>query len=154
MVDGKAWGSRGTHETHVSPPALSLAPRPADPPSFRERTLARLVDHVRTLIPIDGVTFMTVDQRGTIERTVGWFADEKLRDAFDGLLATTLERDRALFLPRVDAWEAAPTLLAAAGERLGARPSSPARCAPRSVRCWASWWSPRSIPDARCAGAT
>jgi GAF domain-containing protein len=119
MVDGKAWGSRGTHETHVSPPALSLAPRPADPPSFRERTLARLVDHVRTLIPIDAVTFMTVDQRGTIERSVGWFADEKLRNAFDGLLATTLERNRALFLPRVDAWEAAPSLLAAAGDRLG-----------------------------------
>jgi hypothetical protein len=113
---------------------LSLAPAATDPPSFRERTLARLVDHVRTLIPVGAVTFVTVDERrGTIERSAGWFAAADLRDAlgapgsvaFDGprrvLMAAALERDRPLFLPRLDAWEAARELLAAAVESLGPR---------------------------------
>lgn len=100
---------------------VPLASPAADPPSFRERTLARLVDHVRTLIPVGAVTIMTVDeQHGTIKRSAGWSDGEDLRRAFDGLLAAALERDRPLFLPRVDAWEAAPKLLTAAGERLGA----------------------------------
>jgi GAF domain-containing protein len=112
--------------------SVSLATTAPDPPSFRERTLARLVDHVRTLIPVGAVTFVTVDERrGTIERSAGWFADETLRDALgapsridpDGrrrnLLGAALERDRPLFLPRVDVWEAAPELLAVAVESLG-----------------------------------
>jgi GAF domain-containing protein len=112
--------------------SASLVTTATDPPSFRERTLARLVDHVRTLIPVGAVTFITVDdRRGTIERSAGWFADSTLGDALgapssvdpDGrrrqLLGAALERDRPLFLPRIDAWEAAPELLAVAVESLG-----------------------------------
>ncbi|MGH2715216.1 MAG: hypothetical protein ACRDM7_15250, partial [Thermoleophilaceae bacterium] len=79
------------------------------------------MDHVRTLIPVDAVCFGTIDERrGAVEHTAGWFADAQLSEAFDGLLEAVLERDRPLFLPRVDAWEAAPALLAAGGESLGA----------------------------------
>jgi GAF domain-containing protein len=112
--------------------SVTLVTTAADPPSFRERTLARLVDHVRTLIPVGAVTFVTVDdRRGTIERSAGWFADAALGEALgapssidpDGrrrnLLGAALERDRPLFLPRIDAWEAAPELLAVAVESLG-----------------------------------
>ena len=93
----------------------------------------RLVDHVRTLIPVGAVTFVTIDEeRETIERSTGWFADEALRDALGapasqpldrrrrGLVEAALERERPLLLPRVDAWEASPDLLAAAIESLGA----------------------------------
>jgi GAF domain-containing protein len=101
--------------------SLPLAYAAADPSSFRERTLTRLVGHVRTLIPVGAVTFVTVDERrGTVERSAGWFADARLRDAFDGLIKAVLERDRPLFLPRIDAWEAAPQLLAATGGQIGA----------------------------------
>jgi GAF domain-containing protein len=116
----------------VPPPSLTLGPRPAEAPSFRERTLARLVEHVRTLIPVDAVTFVTVDEpRPTLQPSVGWFADPRLRDELAGpaaamldgrrrgLVDAALERERPLFLPRVDAWEAAPDLLAAAVESLG-----------------------------------
>jgi Stage II sporulation protein E (SpoIIE)/GAF domain len=106
--------------------SLSQVSPASDPPSFRARTLARLVDHVRALIPVGAVTFATVEKpsaggqarRGRIERSAGWFADERHRDAFDSLLDAVLERDRPLFLPRVDAWEAAPKLLGAADEAL------------------------------------
>jgi GAF domain-containing protein len=95
--------------------SLPLAPRSADPPSFRERTLARLVDHVRALIPVDAVAFATAGEPGR-SYSDGWFAAPELRNALDGLVEAALERDRPLFLPRVDAWEAAPKLLAGAGE--------------------------------------
>jgi GAF domain-containing protein len=116
----------------VPPPTSTLATRPADPPSFRERTLAQLVDHVRALIPVGAVTFVTLDEhRGRLERSGGWFADPDLRDALGGpgtvllnagrrtLLEATLERERPLFLPRVDAWEAAPELYDHAVASLG-----------------------------------
>ena len=112
--------------------SLSLVSPIAGSDSFRERTLARLVDHVRTLLPVGAVTFVTVDEeRSTIERCAGWFADDDLREALGapgrgpldprrrGLVEAALERERPLFLPRVDAWEAAPDLLAAAVESLG-----------------------------------
>ena len=105
---------------------------PDDRGTFRERTLGRLVEHVRALIPVDAVTFVTVDEtRGTVERSAGWFADAVLSEALgppasrrlDGrrrdLVRTVIERERPLLLPRVDAWEAAPDLEAAAAESLG-----------------------------------
>jgi GAF domain-containing protein len=104
----------------------------ATSPSTRERTLARLIEHVRTLIPVSAVAFVAVDQeRGAIERSAAWFADDALRDVLgspgthplDGrgrqLVEAALERDRPFLLPRLDAWEAAPDLLAAAVDALG-----------------------------------
>jgi GAF domain-containing protein len=91
----------------------------ADRPSLGERTLSRLVDHMRALIPAGAVAFVTV-RRGEVEHTAGWFADPSLREAFEVLAEAVAERDRMLFLPRVDAWEAAPLLLEAAAAPLGA----------------------------------
>jgi GAF domain-containing protein len=91
----------------------------ADRPSLRERTLARLVEHVRTLIPADAVSFVTV-RRGKVEHTAGWFADTELRGSFEELAEAVAERDRPLFLPRVDAWEAAAKLLRTGPRPLGA----------------------------------
>jgi serine phosphatase RsbU (regulator of sigma subunit) len=68
----------------------------ADRPGLRERTLARLVDHVRTLIPADAVTLVTV-RRGKVEHTAGWFADPALREGFEKLAEAVAERDRTLY---------------------------------------------------------
>jgi GAF domain-containing protein len=110
----------------------SLSSPATEPGSFRDRIFARLVEHVHTLIPVEAVTFFTVDERqGTIERSAAWFADDALRDVFGtpgsqpldprgrGLVEAALERDRPLLLPRIDAWQAAPDLLAAMVESLG-----------------------------------
>jgi GAF domain-containing protein len=88
-------------------------------PSLRERTLARLVEHTRALIPAGAVAFVTV-RRGKVEHTAGWFADAGLRGPVEELAAAVAERDRPLFLPRVDAWEAAAKLPGTAPEALGA----------------------------------
>ena len=101
-----------------------------DPPG--DRTLARLIEHVRALLPVGAVAIVTVDEaRGTVERCAGWFADPKLGEALGPpgshalderrrvMVRTILERDRALHLPRLDEWEAAPALLTAAVESLG-----------------------------------
>ena len=91
----------------------------ADRPSSRETTLARLVDHVRALLPAGAVTFVTVCS-GKVEHTAAWFADPGLRKPFEELAEAVAEGDRTLFLPRLDAWEAAPSLLDAAGRPLAA----------------------------------
>ena len=91
----------------------------ADHPSLRERTLARLVEHVQALIPAHAVAFVTV-RRGKVEHTAGWFADEALRGPFAELAEAVAERDRPLFLPRVDTWEAAAKLLRTGPRPLGA----------------------------------
>ena len=101
-----------------------------DPPG--DRTLARLIGHVRALLPVGAVAIVTVDEaRNTVERCAGWFADPKLGEALGPpgshalderrrvMVRTILERDRALHLPRLDKWEAAPALLSAAVESLG-----------------------------------
>ena len=88
----------------------------ADRPSFREKTLARLVEHARALLPAGAVTFVTV-RHGKVEHAAGWSVDPKLRETFEMLAATVAEHDRTLFLPRVAAWEAA-RVPAAAGELL------------------------------------
>ena len=91
----------------------------ADRSSLRERTLARLVQHVRALIPADAVSFVTV-RRAKVEHTAGWFADTELHGSFEELAEAVAERDRPLFLPRVDAWEAAAKLLRTGPKPLGA----------------------------------
>jgi GAF domain-containing protein len=96
-----------------------LASPASDRPSFRERTLARLVDHVRALMPVSAVTFATVDTRRTaVEGSASWYAEPELRAPFERLLEAVLDRDRSLFLPRLDAWEAAPAELVAGASPL------------------------------------
>jgi GAF domain-containing protein len=101
-----------------------LASAAAEQPSLKERTLARLVDHVRTLIPVDAVTLVTA-AGGQPEHTAGWFAEAGLRDALEQLGRVTLERDGPLFIPRLGAWQAAASAIACplrteTGEVLGA----------------------------------
>src|SRR5215211_1325320 len=117
---------------HPMSPPLS-DPTPSATGSWRERTFGRLIDHLRALLPVGGAAFLTVDEdRGRVEHAAGWYATDELRDALEapggrplsrgrrGLVEATLDRDRPLFLPSVDAWEAAPDLLAITVEALGA----------------------------------
>jgi GAF domain-containing protein len=97
-----------------------------------DATLARVIEHVRTLLRADGVAFLAVDrERGRVEPLAEWFASPELREAIEpageraydpsrpGLVEYALEADRPLVLPRIDAWEAAPGLLAVAVDTLG-----------------------------------
>jgi len=81
---------------------------------------------------VDGAAFLVVDRdRRWIEPLSDWFASPDLRDAIEpetcrpydrlrpGLVEFAVERDRSLLLPRVDAWEAAPDLLAGVVQALG-----------------------------------
>jgi GAF domain-containing protein len=86
------------------PPA---PPAPASPAPWRERTLARLVQHVRAVLPVSAVAFLTVDAGGG--DPIGWFADEDIHAALVACMPQ-LVRGRSLLLPRVEAWQAAPEL--------------------------------------------
>jgi GAF domain-containing protein len=113
----------------------STLPPPApsrDPNGWSERTSARLVEDIRALLRVDAVAFVTVDnERGQLERAAGWFATPELSEALQpagaralargrrGLVEAALERERPLLLPRVEAWEAAPDLLADLAGELG-----------------------------------
>jgi GAF domain-containing protein len=98
----------------------------------RDRTLERLLDHVRRLMHADGVAFLVVDeQRKWVESIADWFLSADLREAIEpvprrrydharpGLVEFALERDRPLLLPRVEAWEAAGELLDSTRDALG-----------------------------------
>ena len=113
----------------------STLPPPApsrDPNGWNERSSARLVEDIRALLRVDAVAFVTVDnERGHLERAAGWFATPELSEALQpvggralqqgrrGLVEAALERERPLLLPRVEAWEAAPDLLADLMDALG-----------------------------------
>jgi serine phosphatase RsbU (regulator of sigma subunit) len=100
-------------QTSTLPPA---SPAPTTPAPWRQRTLERLVQHVRAVLPVSAVAFVTSDATGG--EPVGWFADENLRAA---LITCTpqLVRARTLLLPRVDAWQATPELIDATTAQLG-----------------------------------
>jgi GAF domain-containing protein len=92
---------------------------------WRDRTLCRLVDDVRSLLPASAVSFATLADGARDATTVtGWFGSDALRDALcagagPGPVEAALERSRPLLLPRVDAWQAAPLLLQGLGAALG-----------------------------------
>ena len=101
-------------------------------PAWLAQSLNRLVEHVRTLLPIDGVSFLIVDrERRNVHPVADWFASPELCEAITlggerrydplrpGLAEFALERGRSLLLPRVEAWEAAPGLLESARAALG-----------------------------------
>src|ERR687894_2567290 len=94
---------------HAKPPMTAISDIQATPatgrPSLRERTLARLVEHVRALIPAGAVAFVTV-HRGSVEHTAGWFAEAELRGPFEELGEAGAERGQPPFLPRLDPWGA------------------------------------------------
>jgi Stage II sporulation protein E (SpoIIE)/GAF domain len=99
-------------------PDTSATPA-ADQPSIRERTLARLVDHVRALIPAGAVAFVTV-RRGRVEHTAGWFADPELRIPVGELAEAAAERNQPLFQPTSGASIVAFPLRSETGQALGA----------------------------------
>jgi GAF domain-containing protein len=100
--------------------------------AWLDATLGRLLEHVRTLLDVDGAMFLVVDaERRHIEPLADWFASDELREAIGpanrrpydprrpGLVEYALERDRPLLLPRVEAWESGKDLLATAMDALG-----------------------------------
>jgi serine phosphatase RsbU (regulator of sigma subunit) len=98
-----------------------ITPAPSAPAPWRERTLARLVGHVRAVLPVSAVAFVTADQRDPADTdSSAWFAEDDLRDAMEPSMARLAEVGRTLLLPRVEAWQAAPELMHAIGVELGA----------------------------------
>jgi GAF domain-containing protein len=103
-----------THPASLPAPTAPTAPAP-----WRERTLSRLVTHVRAVLPVSAVAFVTAesDELGA-DDPIGWFASDDLRTAIEASLSR-LVRSRSLLLPRVDAWQAAPDLMEAISDQLG-----------------------------------
>ena len=98
----------------ITLPSMTPTAGPAAP--WRERTLERLVQHVRTVLPVSAAAFVTDDEAGS--STVGWFADEELRAGMEASMSR-LARSGTLLLPRVEAWQAAPELMDAIAAELG-----------------------------------
>ena len=88
-------------------PALLDSVATPDPPG--DRTLARLTEHVRALLPATAVLIATVDEgRRTVERSAGWFADPKLSEAIGPGGRHELDaRGRVLRRGRAEAGQAA-----------------------------------------------
>jgi serine phosphatase RsbU (regulator of sigma subunit) len=108
------------------PITLPPTTRTQGPPApWRERTLERLVQHVRTVLPVSAVAFVTDEPARA--NSVGWFADEDLRAAMEASIGR-LASGRSLLLPRVEAWQAAPDLMDAIAAELGQE---------RARRAWA-----------------
>ena len=93
------------------------------PGRSRQDPLDILLEHLKSHPRVDAAAFMLVDPGGPrVQTAAGWFHSPTLREAlgaalewpFDrelpGLVEASLERDRPLFLPRVEDWQAAPSL--------------------------------------------
>ena len=100
----------------TQPSTLPPAPLPPTPNPWRRRTLERLVQHVRAVLPVSAVAFVTGEDGG--DEPVGWFADDDLRAALQTCMPQLVRR-RTLLLPRIDAWQAAPELIEATAAELG-----------------------------------
>ncbi len=91
--------------TASPPPSVARPPAP-----WRERTLERLVQHVRSVLPVSAVAFVTPEGGLAHEgRPAAWFAGDDLRRAVEASMSRLL-RGHTLLLPRVEAWQAAPGL--------------------------------------------
>src|SRR5215210_8772393 len=96
------------------PPSIA---QPTPPVPWRERTLARVVEHARAVLPVSAVPFVTTDGESAEQRSVSWFSTDELRAAMEPSLSL-LARGRPVLLPRVEAWQAAPELKKAIGAGL------------------------------------
>ncbi|MGI9081097.1 MAG: PP2C family protein-serine/threonine phosphatase [Thermoleophilaceae bacterium] len=87
--------------------------------------LELLLSHLQGLVRVDAAVFLVVDsERTRIEPAAQWFASAAIHEAIEpalrrpydrevpGLVEVALERGRPLLLPRIEDWEAAPTLVA------------------------------------------
>jgi GAF domain-containing protein len=104
--------------TMIHPSTLPGSPAAQNPAPWRERTLSQLVAHVRAVLPVSAVAFVTIDPGELPQQAAGWFANEDLSVAVGASLSRML-RNRSLLLPRVDAWQAAPDLRDAIAAELG-----------------------------------
>jgi Stage II sporulation protein E (SpoIIE) len=94
-------------------PASPLLDSVGTPDPSGDRTLVRLTDHVRALLPAGAVLIVTG------ERFAAWFKAPQARTA--GTHTLDLPVTEAVLLPRLDEWAPAPALLAVALGPLGAR---------------------------------
>ncbi len=122
---------------HAPPSARGAQSRPlAGPDRSRPEPLDLVAQHLRRHPRVDAGVFMTVDQtRRLVRPAVSWFSSPALAPAIApvlerpyerssaGFTEAAMERGRPLFLPRVEDWEAAPSLrvlLDRAGPKAGA----------------------------------
>jgi serine phosphatase RsbU (regulator of sigma subunit) len=87
-------------------PASPLLDSVGTPDPSGDRTLVRLTDHVRALLPAGAVLIVTG------ERFAAWFDGPYPRSA--GAHALELELNEPVMLPRLDEWAASPGLMAVA----------------------------------------
>ena len=122
------------HATQSEAGARSRPEGPADRSGAGPLDL--VAEHLQRHPRVDGGVFMTVDEgRRRVRPAVSWFASPVLAGIMSrvlerpylrsspGLTEAALERGRPLFLPRVEDWEAAPSLrrlLDLAGPEAGA----------------------------------
>ncbi len=117
--------------------AVPAPSSPAPPPAERD-ALDPLIEHARRLMPIDGIAFLGVDRgRTEVRPLAAWFRDPELRKILEpahrrpydrlrpGPPEIVIERDRPLFLPRMEDWEAATMLLDRARASLGEEVADP-----------------------------
>jgi GAF domain-containing protein len=114
--------------THSTSPTGALPPlsEPVADSGSRwvQRTLDRLVEHIRSLLNPDAVALTVVDRDGRPVHTAAWSPRAELRELLSetgspSLAEAVLARDRPLLLPAVEAWEAAPDLRAGAAAAMG-----------------------------------
>lgn len=116
----------------MTPHATTAAPSRAHRSPLADRSpgdpLDLLAEHMRKHPRIDGGAFLLVDpERTSVRPAMSWFASPLLGDAMAAVLErpyqrtvagfteAALERGRALFMPRVEDWEAARSLRAVLG---------------------------------------
>ena len=98
--------------------------------------LDRILEHVRELVRCDVASFQIVDPaRRRIEPVASWFATPALQAVLEpflnrpydrnrpGMAEAALERGRSLLIPRLEDWEAAPRMRAAARDAVGEGPA-------------------------------
>lgn len=135
--------TRPLHTFPTSPLLGAGDSAPAAGSTWLDATLSRLLGHVRMLLDVDGASFLVVDaERRNIEPLAEWFATPALRETIapvnrrpydrrrPGVVEYALEQDRPLLLPRLEAWEAAPEMMATAFETLGQE---------TAARVWETW---------------